>query len=296
MRETIKALSTTFSAPTVPVPLPEELCTTIENFLERYDNIDDHDSQRFHDDLYALYQRHVAASPEKHGPFLALLRLVQPAVTGEARLTTWWSLVLKPTIDGMGHKRQEIEDAREIVQNILVYDTEADRDGEYARLSTLFTKRILDAYLARTNVPLSAEDTISPENEFLSHELESVLVEFGRKMPKVRTRSIHAPSCLISIGATSRSRRALRTKAISHTGSKFAECLRAPAASTPTSCTRYTTHTTSRKKSPDRRFLHRYRTRPGGAHHVPASHLRRFDVRPSPCEDVLNIFQGPVLG
>jgi hypothetical protein len=191
MRETIKALSTTFSAPAVPHPLPEELCTTIESFLERYDSIDDHDSQRFHDELHALYQRHVAASPEKHGAFLAVLRLVQPALTGEARLTVWWKLVLKPTIDGIGHKRQAINDARDFVQDILVYDAEADKDGEQARLSMLFTKRLLDAYLARTNVPLSAEDTISPENDFLSHELESVLVAFGRKMPKVCCVYIH---------------------------------------------------------------------------------------------------------
>lgn len=186
MRETVKALNTTFSAPTIPHPLPEELCTTIENFLERYDYIDDHDSQRLHEDLHTLYQRHVAGSPDKHGAFLAVLRLVRPALIGEVRLTVWWNLAVKPTIDSVGHKRQEIEDAREIMLSILVYDTEADKDGEHARLSKLFTKRLLDAYLARTNVPLSAEDTISPENELASQELESVLVAFGRKMPKVR--------------------------------------------------------------------------------------------------------------
>jgi hypothetical protein len=185
MRETVKALNTTFAAPTVPCPLPDELRTTIEDFLERYDNIDDHDSQRFHDDLHTLYQRHVTASPEKHGAFLAVLRLVRPAITGEARLTVWWNLVLKPTIDGTGYKRQEIEDAQQLAQSILVYDTEADKDAEHARLSKLFTKRLLDAYLARTNVPFSAEDTISPDNELIARELEAVLVAFGRKMPKV---------------------------------------------------------------------------------------------------------------
>jgi len=185
MRETVKALNTAFSAPSVPSSLPDELCVAIENFLERYDSIDDHDSQRFHDDLHALYQRHVAGSPEKNGAFLAVLRLVRPALTGEARLTAWWNLVLKPTIDGIGHKRQEIEAAREVILSILVYEPDADKDGEHARVSVLFTRRILDAYLARTNVPLSAEDTISPENEFVSHELESLLVAFGRKMPKV---------------------------------------------------------------------------------------------------------------
>ncbi|KAJ4368164.1 hypothetical protein N0V83_006520 [Neocucurbitaria cava] len=184
MRESIKALNTTFSAATVPYPLPDELRATIESFLERYENIDDHDSQRLHEDLHALYLRHVAGSSEKHAAFLSALHLLRPAIIGETRLTAWWDLVLKPTIDGIGYKRHEIEDARDFVQSILVYDVDADTDGERARLSNVFTKKILDAYLARTSVPSSTEDTVSPENEFVSHELESVLVAFGRKMPK----------------------------------------------------------------------------------------------------------------
>ncbi|KAF1919814.1 Hamartin protein-domain-containing protein [Ampelomyces quisqualis] len=184
MRETVKALTAAFAAPTAPCPLPDELRTTIDDFLERYDHIDDHDSQRFHHDLHALYQRHVAASPEKHGAFLAVLRLVRPAITGEARLTVWWTLVLKPTLDGTGYRRQDIEHARELAQSILVYDAEADKDGEHAHLSQLFTKRLLDAYLARTNVHLSPDDAISPENELIAQELEAVLVAFGQKMPK----------------------------------------------------------------------------------------------------------------
>lgn len=185
MKDAIKALDNTFGAPDVPYPLPDELCATIQSFLDRYDNIDDHDSQRFHEDLHALYQRHVAEDAAKRGAFLSALRLVSPALTGEARLTIWWNLILKPTIDGIGHKRHEIEDAREIVQSILVYDTEEDQNGDRARLSSLFTKKILDAYLVRTDVSSSVENAVSPENEFIANELESVLIAFGRKMPKV---------------------------------------------------------------------------------------------------------------
>ncbi|KAF2188188.1 hypothetical protein K469DRAFT_737553 [Zopfia rhizophila CBS 207.26] len=184
MRETVKALTSTFSAPTTPYPLPDELHQTIEAFLERYHNIEDNDSQRFHEDLLSLYMRYVAGSPEKHGSFLSALRLVRPALTGEARLDEWWGLVLRPTIDGIVHKRHEIEDAREILQSILIFDVEEDKDGEKARLSRHFSKKILNAYLARTKVLSSAEDIVSPEDEFVSHELESVLVAFGRRNPK----------------------------------------------------------------------------------------------------------------
>lgn len=184
MRESLKALNTAFSAASVPYPLPEELLATIQNFLERYDDIDEHDAQRFHEDLHALYLRHIAGHPDKHGAFLSALRLLRPVITGETRLTTWWDLVLKPTIDGVGHKRLEIEDAREFVLSILVFDVDNDTDGEHAHLSALFTKKLLEAYLARTNGPPSVEHTLSPENEFASHELESLIVAFGRKMPK----------------------------------------------------------------------------------------------------------------
>ncbi|CAN9243085.1 unnamed protein product [Alternaria alternata] len=182
MRESLKALNAAFSASTVPDPLPDELYATIDAFLQRYDDIDDHDSQRFHDDLHALYLRHVANSPDKRGAFLSALRLLRPAITGEARLTAWWNSALRPVIDGIGYKKSEIEDARAFVQSILVYDPGEDHDGEHARLSALFTNKILDPYLARTKVP---SDAVSPENEFIAHELEAVLVAFGRKMPKI---------------------------------------------------------------------------------------------------------------
>ncbi|KAI8942650.1 hypothetical protein NX059_000703 [Plenodomus lindquistii] len=184
MRESLKALNATFAATSVPYPLPDELVATIENFLERYDDIDEYDAQRFHDDLHALYLRHVAGQPEKHGAFLSALRLLRPVITGETRLTAWWELVLKPTIDGVGHKRLEIEDAREFVLSVVVFDADADTNGEQAHMSALFTKKLLDAYLARTNGPLSIDHDLSPENEFASHELESLIVAFGRKMPK----------------------------------------------------------------------------------------------------------------
>jgi hypothetical protein len=190
MREAVRALSSTFSAATVPSQLPDELQQTIDAFLERYHDIEDHDSQRFHEDLLALYMRHVAGNPEKHGPFLSALRRVRPALTGEARLEEWWGRVVKPTIDGAGHKRHEIEEARALLLDILAYDADEDRNGEHARVSKHFMKILLDAYLARTKVPSSAGDFVSPEDDFVAQELETILVSFGRKKPKVRALSL----------------------------------------------------------------------------------------------------------
>ncbi|KAF2451432.1 hypothetical protein P171DRAFT_450329 [Karstenula rhodostoma CBS 690.94] len=184
MRETLKALTTTFAAPPAPYPLPEELRDTIDRFLEKYDAIDDADSQRFHDDLLSLYHKHVAGNPGNLGPFLGVLRAVRPALTGEARLGEWWDLVLKPTIDSVGHKRREVEDAKELLLSFLIYEADDDNDKECARLSDLFLRKTLDVYLARTKVPSETEHIASPEDDYISNEVESVLVAFGRKQPK----------------------------------------------------------------------------------------------------------------
>jgi hypothetical protein len=167
------------------LPLPDELQHAIEAFLERYHDIEDNDSQRFHEDLLSLYMRHVAGSPEKHGPFLRALRLVRPALTGQARLEEWWGLVVKPTIDTVGHKRQEIEDAKEFLHSILSFDAEEDKSGEHARLAKHFSSMILDMYLAKTRVPSTAEDVVSPEDAVVSHELEAILLTYGRGKPRV---------------------------------------------------------------------------------------------------------------
>ncbi|KAF2258513.1 hypothetical protein CC78DRAFT_114438 [Lojkania enalia] len=184
MREAVKALTSIFSNATAPYPLPDELRLTVQAFLDRYEHIEDHDSQRFHEDLLSLYMRHVAGSPEKHGAFLSALKLVRPALTGEARLNEWWGLVLRPTIEEIGHKRHEVEDARDFLQSILVFEPDEDKDGELAKVSGNFLKRILDSYLAKTRIPSSTEHAVSPEDEFVANELESILVAFGRRRPK----------------------------------------------------------------------------------------------------------------
>ncbi|OCL05828.1 hypothetical protein AOQ84DRAFT_298164 [Glonium stellatum] len=184
MREAIKALNSTFSAPTTPYPLPEGLQQTIEAFLDRYQSIEDHDSQRLQDELLPLYKKYVANNPDKHGPFLSALKFLRPAIRGDSRLAEWWTLIIRPTIDAIGHKREAIEDAREFLQGILIFDAEDDKSGEKAQLSGQFSKRLLDAYLERTKIPSTEDDTASPRDEFIARELESVLITFGRRKPK----------------------------------------------------------------------------------------------------------------
>ena len=94
--------------------------------------------------------------------------------------------MLRPTLlQGVAHKKQAIEDARSFIQTILVYDSDGDKEGEQARLSKHFCGKLLDEFRSRTRLPSSAHDVLTPEDELVSHEIETILVAFGRKKPKV---------------------------------------------------------------------------------------------------------------
>jgi hypothetical protein len=132
-----------------------------------------------------LHNKYVATSPDKLGAFVHLLRLLQPGIRGEKRLEDWWLLVIRPVVDAIGHKRHTIEDAREFLLGILLFDAEDDKSGASASLSAKFTNRVMEAYMARSKIPTMESEEISPEDEFIAQELEGILVAFGKKKPLV---------------------------------------------------------------------------------------------------------------
>jgi len=100
--------------------------------------------------------------------------------------------VVRPVVDSVGYKRDAVEEAREFLLSIMVFDPEEDPSREKAATSIHFTARLIEAYLARTRIPSGGEedDVVSPEDDFVAHELENILVAFGRKMPKVSKPSV----------------------------------------------------------------------------------------------------------
>ncbi|TID25923.1 hypothetical protein E6O75_ATG03786 [Venturia nashicola] len=185
LKDTVKAVQIAFANDAAPtIPLPDELQQTIEAFLDLHQNIDDHDSQRLHDELVSIRNRPSSTSSERLGAFVHVLRLLRPCIRGDRRLGEWWLNVIKPIIDSVGHKRDTIEDAREFLLGILVFDADDDTTGENANLSARFTRRILETYLVRTKIPTTDEEVVSPEDEYIAQELEGILVAFGRKKPK----------------------------------------------------------------------------------------------------------------
>ena len=182
LKDTVKAINTTFSSENLP-RLPEELQQSLDDFLERRQ---DQDSQRVQEELLAIYNKHVGLGSGKQSAFASLLRILLPSIAKQEWLDEWWSLVVEQILDTIGNKRDSIEAAKELLLSILVLDSAEDKTGESsAGISAHFTKKTLDAFFARTKIPSNDAEVVSPEDEFIAHEWESVIIAFGRKRPKV---------------------------------------------------------------------------------------------------------------
>jgi hypothetical protein len=184
LKDTLRAVNSAFAEKAVAYPLHDDLERAIERSVDPRAHLGENESQQIHEELLMIYNCHVAGNVDKQPPFVAALRLMRPVIRGEQRLDAWWNLLIRPTIDSCGPRRDSIEEAREFLLRILVFDAEEDRTGEMAAMSAVFTRKLLDCYLVRTKIP-SGDDVVSPEDEFIAQELEGILVAFGRKKPKV---------------------------------------------------------------------------------------------------------------
>lgn len=179
LKDAVKAINATFSADSVST-VPEELQRTIEDFLERRQETD---SQKLQEELFITYNKYAGVGTEKQNAFADLLRLLLPAIANKDSLDEWWALLIKPTLDTIGNKRNAIESAKELLLSILVRDSGgAGTDG--ISLAAQFTRGTLDAFFSRTRLPTAEGEVVSPEDEFIAHEWENVLVAFGKKKPR----------------------------------------------------------------------------------------------------------------
>lgn len=189
-----KTLNTAFSAAVktknteeaffeAPV-LPEHAEASIAAYLERHSKVEEADSQRLHDGLLSIHQNHISSEPIKLGAFLHALRLLRPAIKGQARNTQWWDLVILPVLDGAGHRKAEVDNASGFILAVLEQASGEEATDEPDEVATHFASALLQAYLKRTRTPDVENESLTAEDEFVARQLENVLVAYGCKRPK----------------------------------------------------------------------------------------------------------------
>lgn len=183
----MRALTTTLTSRKC-YPISEDLSSAIQAYLDKHPNIEDHDSQRLHDELMHLYTTKVGGNPDRHAAFLSAFRGLRPALTGTDRLTAWWDIMVRPTLDSLGQAKAVVADARAVVLSVLVQDEDDDKNEENAKTVAVFTEKLFEVFLEKTKVCCSDYGAGFAEEErqrFVVSNVEAVLLAYGKRKPKV---------------------------------------------------------------------------------------------------------------
>lgn len=182
MKELSKAIGA--SIPNETLPLPDDLLEIIQAYLDKHNPIEDSDSQRLQDELLGIYQKDVKDVPSRYPIFIAILRQLRPTIASSGRLLQWWETLVVPVLDNLTGEKGLAAQTRGILLDILAYDTDAGEESEEAVASAIFSGKLLETWLKKSTLESAEKEA---REKFLEEQIQLVLMDFGRKRPKVLT-------------------------------------------------------------------------------------------------------------
>jgi hypothetical protein len=168
--------------PTLDLPLPEDLIQVIQAYLDKHHPIEESDSQRLQDELLNIYNRDVKNTPPRYAIFIAILRQLRQAITGPPRVLQWWDALIVPNLRHLAKEKGLAVEARSLLLDILAYDADDEDNKNAAQTSAALSEKVLEIWLKNST---TASSDAEPASHFIEEQMKLVLIEFGKKRPKV---------------------------------------------------------------------------------------------------------------
>jgi hypothetical protein len=167
------------------LPLPDELRSTIDVFVQKHRSHDDQCAETLHEELRALHRRHVATPDfvSRMPPFFSIVSMLAGNLRSEERVREWWDV-------GRAFIADVLRDPA------LVVDS-ASWMQDYLALGNGVTDDAADAYVAVAVNPLLdklvdiwAADYhlgfVAGSQDLSEKTLRDAMMQYGRQNPRVR--------------------------------------------------------------------------------------------------------------
>ncbi|KAF3767595.1 hypothetical protein M406DRAFT_61444 [Cryphonectria parasitica EP155] len=160
--------------PGASLPLPEELVSVIEAYLDRHG--DEGPSERLHEELLSIWEKSVKDSPASQAAWLAILRELLPALNNPAFIIDWWDRVQEPVLNHLTEDKVLRSEAWANTLAVLTGDHVAENDG-----SQQLAIRLLNIWMQSTHLPGQGD---SSSASLRANLIRGGLLSYGRKRPK----------------------------------------------------------------------------------------------------------------
>lgn len=198
-----------------------DLHHTLTEFVNTHSDTDASASKQLHDGLLAIYQQFIvpkvrSSGPEElgekvstdggvsdddevedsiahlkpfsglHNSFITILAILCPVLKSSDNILFWWNQVIIPAVDCPGLRPLSVlKDARHFIHTILFCEDGPDPLTDRDRLSQVFLRTLIDAYMIRSKIWSPFVPPHVAEEAHLIRELEMILATYAAKRPKV---------------------------------------------------------------------------------------------------------------
>ncbi|KAH8881004.1 hypothetical protein GQ53DRAFT_832848 [Thozetella sp. PMI_491] len=173
-KEVAKAIDVFFREPSLP--LPDDLTTLLDVYLERYDRGEE---AGINDDLLALYEKYVVGKPENLAAFLVVLRCLLPMIRTRTLLLPWCDRLIDPVLDFLPHQKGLANEALGNVTALATMDSGEEQSINDGGL-TPFAGRLMVRWVEVHRAIQSGDE----RTEFKVRLVRECLMIYGKKDPK----------------------------------------------------------------------------------------------------------------
>ncbi|ROT40663.1 tuberous sclerosis 1 [Sodiomyces alkalinus F11] len=180
LKDLTKAITVYCSnAPTLP--LPEELIQTIEAYISRHEKFDESGSEKLHDELQSIYQKHVNGIHANLAGFIAVLRRLMPILRVPSRVFYWWDTLQEVTQANCTMEKSVLDEIITGMLDMLLVEDQYDRESDSNTTLNTFAERLYTTWLGMHHAVETGDVQSAVASE---RAIRGALVTWGKKKPK----------------------------------------------------------------------------------------------------------------
>lgn len=182
LKDLTKAI-TAYCSNAATLPLPDELTQTIEAYISRHEKLDEAGSEKLHDELQSIYQKHVKGIHANLAGFIAILRRLVPILRDPSRVFYWWDLLQEATQANSTMEKSVLDEIITGMLDMLLVEDQDNQESDGNTALNAFAGRLYTTWMGMHRAAETGDVQSAVASE---RAIRGALLTWGKKKPKVR--------------------------------------------------------------------------------------------------------------
>lgn len=182
LKELSRAITSYLTEPSLSLPLPDDVHSAIDAYLDKQKTYDDAVADRLQEDLVGIFEKHVRGRTAATGPWMGILSRIQWALQSPEKILFWFD-ACQDILDNTPLDKGVVKETIAAMMNTasLADKCQSSQEGDPApspiieRLLSIWIDKFYPAYIEGSKFV-----------EYNEKMLRGALGHYAKKRPKVR--------------------------------------------------------------------------------------------------------------